>query len=82
MTPPDPHLRCLYAVGDGLRQRSRDAGQAARQPDATEADKARAFALLEIIALMLNEADDAGLDAADIGLGGFSPDLDLFGPSP
>jgi hypothetical protein len=76
-----PHVQTLYTFADGLRQRAREAAQAARLADATDADRARAFALFEAVGLLLREAEAAGLDPASVGLGGFNPDLDLLGPT-
>lgn len=77
----DAAARCLYAVGDGLRQRAREARKAAQAPAATAADHARVFAFFEATGLILHEAHDCGLSPAEVGLGGFNSDLDLLGPS-
>ncbi|MEO0557240.1 MAG: hypothetical protein AAF170_03545 [Bacteroidota bacterium] len=75
----DAATRCLYIVGDQIRQRARTALEAARGDTPTEAEKARAFAFLEVIGLLLHEGREHGLSPADLGLGGFNPDLDLPG---
>lgn len=77
----DAPARCLYIVGDGLRQRARAAQQAASDASATDADRARAFAFFEAIGLLLHESRELGLSPAEVGLGGFNSDLDLLGPS-
>ncbi len=76
----DATARCLYTVGDGLRQRAREAQTAAREASATDADRARAFAFFEAIGLILDEARELGHSPAEVGLGGFNSDLDLLGP--
>lgn len=78
---PDAHALCLYAVADGLRQRAREAAHAARRPEASAADRARALALFEVVGLVLHEAGEVDLGPADVGLGGFDPDLDVLGPT-